>query len=707
MSLNMQGTWTVAFKSKNAAFPQRFTVAGASSGNGTHVIGVSNPPVVVSGANWTITIEAQNGTVWKPSAMRFKTPVASGGLVRVDIESDDGGGTDQDFDDLILTCSMPQSSSDFVIYGHATAYSGFCIYNPCFRFSLVIDSQLQLAQALKNPIARAALETLYPEVVLPGLKNPPDPGPLKTFTPLMLPTPRSPALPAKVFQVSDAKRDGSEVATRRLVTAQSAASVQLDSALTAKLGVLLDGLQRLPLRCTTTTLGNYGLRFQEYDRTSLELSGGAYTGTGDREVLGLTATDSFGNYVFRFSRSISDIVEEGLNDVAVGEDATVQALPDVIAQVLGAGQIPAAETACHFNVQNLQRIDICVPDTNIVLPTSCVDNKILTFIGKISLTSSLNSLDATGRITAASSAGSAPKIDCAVWWGNLDLWGCFGNPTIAAYTVRSRPLGSGSSAWQFHADEERREVGGGASKKIGPFFDLALAVPFDPTSLKVTCPRYLNAEIDPTIVQPGAFLKATLGSGSFAAGSYEVRIDAYNAAGDFLKGESLTLFVDNSFPSVAISAITLAGVPVNIGIAGCTLQTLSPAELSADLDVRFKVDHTNGAILNYAVGVSRCNEGSAFPMTYVSGGQPSFSWVHDASVNCETPPNFRQGTPEDPDNDGTGFVTTTLSPNSPWLGASENFTILRVSIGYNWRATNGYQNVSGITLGPLVWGIQK
>src|SRR5204862_7429110 len=126
-----------------------------------------------------------------------------------------------------------------------------------------------------------------------------------------------------------------------------------------------------------------------------------------------------------------------------------------------------------------------------------------------------------------------------------------------------------------------------------------------------------------------------------------------------------------------------------------------------NLDVRFKVDHSNGAILNYAVGVSRCNEGALFGMTYVSGGQPSFSWVHDSSVNCETPPNFRQGTIEDPDNDGTGFVTTTLSPNSPWLGATEQFTILRVTVSYNWRATNGYSNVSGQTLGPPVWGIQK
>jgi hypothetical protein len=705
MSLVMQGTWNVSVKSKNASFPQRFRISGAATGNGSHVGATSTAPVLVSGASWTLTVEAQSGKDWNASAMRFKTPVAVGSSVQVDIESDDGGGSDQDFDDLVLTCSMTTSAADFVVYGHATAYSGLCLFNPCWRTHLVIDSVIQLESALKNSALRAALEKLYPEVVArPGPKNPPDPGPLATFTPLMLPTPRAPALPAKVMQVTQTK---AAVTTRQLVSGKAAITSLIDTTLTSQLGRLLDGYQRVPLRCTTTTLGNYALRFQEYDRSSDELSGGAYTGTGDRETLGQTATDSFGNYVFRFSRSIGDIVGEALGDVAIGEDATVQALPDVIAQVLGAGAIPAAETPCHFNVGALTRIDICVPAGSIVLPTTCVDHRILTFIGKISLTSSLNSLDATGRISAASTAGNAPTIQCGVWWGNLDLWGCFGNPTIAAYTVRSRPLGGGPGDWLFHAADERREVGGGLSKKIGPFFDVPLAVPFDPSAAKVPAPRYLNAEVDASIVQPGAYLKATLGASAFAPGSYEVRIDAYNAAGDFLTGEQIVLYVDNRWPDVAISDITLAGVPVNISGSGCTLQTLGAADLSGDLAVRFKVDHKSGAILNYTLGVSRCNEGAAFPTAHVGGGDPSFTWVHDNSVTCETPPNFHQGTIEDPDNDGSGFVTAALSPVAPWLSASELFTILRVGVGYQWRATNGYSNASAVSYGPLVWGIQK
>jgi hypothetical protein len=106
MSLAMQGSWTVSVKSKSAAAPQRFTIAGAATGNGTHVVSGSTAAVPVTGPHWRITIEAQQGSVWKPSVMRFKNPVQSASVVRVDIESNDFGA-DQDFNDLILTCTMP------------------------------------------------------------------------------------------------------------------------------------------------------------------------------------------------------------------------------------------------------------------------------------------------------------------------------------------------------------------------------------------------------------------------------------------------------------------------------------------------------------------------------------------------------------------------------------------------------------------------
>jgi len=68
-------------------------------------------------------------------------------------------------------------------------------------------------------------------------------------------------------------------------------------------------------------LPEFVLRFQEYDRTAAELAGGAYSGTGNRVNLGETLTDMNGNYIFRFSMSISEVVDEALTDVAVGENA--------------------------------------------------------------------------------------------------------------------------------------------------------------------------------------------------------------------------------------------------------------------------------------------------------------------------------------------------------------------------------------------------
>ena len=61
MAIPMQGSWTVSVKSKNAAFPQRFIVAGAASGNGTYVGDVSTAPVLVTGANWRIQIQNNPG----------------------------------------------------------------------------------------------------------------------------------------------------------------------------------------------------------------------------------------------------------------------------------------------------------------------------------------------------------------------------------------------------------------------------------------------------------------------------------------------------------------------------------------------------------------------------------------------------------------------------------------------------------------------
>ena len=126
----MQGNGTVTVKSKNAAFAQRFLVQGATSGNGVHS---GNPgiSVNVTGRQWSIAIQHNPGSGGQSSATKLKFPHQSGGNYEFDILSDDGGGSDTYFNDLILICFTPANINDFIVYGNVTLYNGECIFNPC------------------------------------------------------------------------------------------------------------------------------------------------------------------------------------------------------------------------------------------------------------------------------------------------------------------------------------------------------------------------------------------------------------------------------------------------------------------------------------------------------------------------------------------------------------------------------------------------
>lgn len=112
MPLTFQGTWTIAVKVKSPqALPQRYTVSGATVGNGTYLGYVGAPSVTVSGGNWQLNIQAnetyeQDGK-WINSSMRTTAPVSLlDGSTRFDVESED---LVQDFswDDLVLTLTSP------------------------------------------------------------------------------------------------------------------------------------------------------------------------------------------------------------------------------------------------------------------------------------------------------------------------------------------------------------------------------------------------------------------------------------------------------------------------------------------------------------------------------------------------------------------------------------------------------------------------
>ncbi|MGD9101130.1 MAG: hypothetical protein PVF45_11675, partial [Anaerolineae bacterium] len=416
MSITMQGAWTVSVKSKSAAYPQRFIVSGATSGNGTYAS--NNPPVSVTGDSWSITIQADPGTGFVDSEDRIKFPTGPTGHYQFDIESNDVGA-DQDFNDLILTCSITpeEGEIDFLIYGNVSYYGSGCIVNPCHTASVVIDTALGLSKALQYPVLRAAIEKLYPERLRslpPRLPPLPDPPP---FRPLVIPLYGQTALPpkqAQILKVSPVARSKDAQATlphvSTLGTFTPAQATQAIPVVLDRIGIasLLDRFRLQPF-CTTGALPGVVLRFQEYDRTNAELAGGAYTGDGDRETLGLCVTDMNGNYIFRFSRSITELAVETAVDVAPGEDVTVHIMPDVIVQVLDP-MAPSGfsyESAPYWNVPLLKRIDLCVPEAKGVFP--CAGENIIQAIGNIfigepqsdgSRVGFNNYLGAEGRITA-------------------------------------------------------------------------------------------------------------------------------------------------------------------------------------------------------------------------------------------------------------------------------------------------------------------
>src|SRR5262245_3692462 len=306
----MQGAWTVAVQSKNAAFSQRFVIEGAASGNGTYAGAVATPPVFVTGSDWTVRVQHNPGSGWVDSDDQITFPTVSLGQYRFLIQTNDSGG-DQDFDDLVLRCSTPATATDFLLYGNVSSYRGPCIFNPCFPGFVVIDSAVTLKEALKYPALRDAIKKLYPERLKPQPPNPPDPPP---FKPIIFsldddtPLPPKQTLSIRLKKLEGPAEDKKERTARASVATIS--SLQAVRAAQTPTRSLIDRVavaslvDRIRLFCDSAPLPGVVLRFQEYDRTAAELAGGAYTGAGLRENLGVTVTDRNGNYIFRFTRSI-------------------------------------------------------------------------------------------------------------------------------------------------------------------------------------------------------------------------------------------------------------------------------------------------------------------------------------------------------------------------------------------------------------------
>ncbi|SCY04860.1 hypothetical protein [Nitrosospira sp. Nsp13] len=721
MAIPMQGAWTVSVKSKNAAFAQRFVIAGADSGNGTYAGDVITPAVLVTGDNWHIQIQNNPGGGFIDSADQIKFPTASGGQYQFDIESNDTGG-DEDFNDLILTCSTPITATDFVVYGSATSYSGLCFF-PCRRDWLIIDSWAALGRALTYPPIRKAIETLYPERVRVKPIPQPDPPP---FVPMMIPLDENRLIPPRRVQVirlpgenanrararpTEAARQPFRVRTAAITDVTAGATLAIDR---VAIGSILDRV--IPI-CTTQTLAGFPISFEEYDRTGTELGGGAYSGTGNRENLGQTVTDRNGNYVFRFSRSIAEFIEESSIDVGTGEDEVVQSMPDLIAKVLDAmapGGV-AFESAPYWNVPVFKRVDLCFPKP---ARMGCQGGRNIQSLGAIRLGISDTVFDGDGRITCTDmSLSDVPQARCAAWAGKVRLFGCFiGSGTaVTQYTIRHRrKVGMGFGAWEFYQEGMfLQKIGFLQPQQIGPF-DRNLEVVNG--GGMIAAKAYDNIEQNLAWAASDWFLKAVIntagGSPAYAPspGTVQFQIQGYDAAGNFVVGatDTVTMYIDNTIPDLDLPSVQMGAQTGG----DCALFSLTGEPDPAKLTVLFKAVQNRGFLGSYSLTVRKGNIGG-FPIKSTTGpageasGALSGTYTHGSAVNCGQ--LFGTRPPDEPLADAADYVTAYIIPDSGnWLSPDQPFCTFSVNVGATMRRTNGYNSAED-SFGPVQYllGIQQ
>lgn len=742
MAVTMQGAWTVTVKSKSAAFAQRFIIS--RPGNPDMIVdGVPGNSRFVNAPQWSIQVQSQagSGQPWLDSAQRITFPTVSGGLVRFDIDTNDTGG-DTDYNDLVLTCSMPVAASEFVVYGKAQTYSGTCIWNPCYPWYYVIESPAALAAALAIPELRKVIQKLYPTRV-PKRPGPgPDPGP---FTPLLLPKATPVASQGMVFrsastramlpegQIQNEKdvRKYHEAATGRL--RGTASLVSFDGSPVTQGGALMDRTDILSLArisdvskarffCTVEAAPGLLLNFQEYDRTDAEKAGGSYTGTGTRENLGMAATDELGNYIFRFSRSPLDFADEAL-DVGAGESIATQIFPDVIVQALGSSLDVEFETAPYYNIPNLMRIDLCIP-YGTVHPSNprCSDyDRIITKVGDIvvlhsAIGGSPNTLTADGRITCRNAL--APVVDCAAWRNiyaggrvGLSLYACMTYPNVASYTIRYNLdnvwTGPGAN-WQFvsqgHSLIYIPSLGTPfyTGTPVGP---INRAVHLDGGGA-VTVQTYDNHGNDTQWIENDLkmVLDTTLYRAASSPGTVYFRIQGYDAAGNMVAGvdDTIQLYIANKASVGSITAVDL-GTPAD---DDCTLLTLPAGSSNAPVFVKYNIDNPDGFLQAWALSVTR---GNNHAVAVTASGVVPQSYPATGLVD---PCQFH-GTPDYPVNADGDTVTqlvpavTVDNPSGNWLPDGKTFCAFAFTLTANDRVTDGrnaypqtvfWQDLVGISL---------
>ncbi len=739
----MQGNWTVTVKSKNAAYPQRFVVQGATSQNGVHP-GTPGTTINVTGAQWSLSIQNDPGTGWQASDTKLTFPHQVGGNYEFDILSNDAGG-DQDFNDLVLTCSTPVNINDFIIYGNVTLYSGRCIFNPCRRFPFVIDTYSGLLKALKNPVLKEWIKKYYPERIPPiDPPNPPDPPYFKPIVIDLGGEAMQPRTSLKYLRkTADEKKLESKASKEMISEFASSNFEMIRSSQSVSPGIRELAVEKLKLaemigglffQCHTEAGSNLTLTFEEYDRTAAELSGGAYTGTGNRRLLGDTITDMNGNYIFKFSFDMTFPGLEDSSDIAPGENVNTVMYPDVIVKVVE--YTPYAvryESAPFYNISNLKRINLCLPEETVHVSSACFNGNLIGSLGNVFIggnqntsastsTSATqrygysNNLESTGVISVGSSLAGF-NVECAAWGGTIDMKGCMydlaksaADNKIRWYTIRVRR--SGTSGWDYvsqnykHPKFSKRNLPNYIGDDVGPFY------PNVGGTLTGTVPAYINIQreifvdgVDWEFSNLDRYMQLNTAlydviTGVRTPGKFYVRVDGYDASGNHVSNATdlIALFIHNNGLNFQMTGPLFTDP--SILYAGCGLYRLTDAQLKTPIAFSFEANDPYGFVDNYALTMGRCpgtsvNLESNIESSFTLTGGHTFPGGSNAPNVHHSCPGYK-GTQDDYST--PGLVSVQINPpviGDGWILPGEYFTVYSFGLTANQRVTNGYN--SGIS----------
>ena len=750
MIISMQGNWEVTVKSKSASYQHRFIIQGATTGNGTHN-GTAGTSVNVTGNQWTIAIQNKPRSGWQVSDTQIKFPKQAGGNYEFEIWSNDAG-TDDDFNDLILTCSTPVNINDFILYGNVTLYSGRCIFNPCRRFPFVIETYPALKKALKNPLIEDWIKKYYPERIPPKVEepNPPDPAPY--FKPVVfdlsgeamqpkstLSYVRSSYPKEKEEQNKKEKNDGkkaketaSEMAASNfqlLSSSSRLASSERISALSEDRIKLATDIGRLFYPCSTKAGSNLTLTFEEYDRTAGELSGGAYTGTGNRELLGDTITDMHGNYIFRFSFDMTFPGLEDSSDIAPGEDVNTVMFPDVIVKIVEYSPYEVRyESAPFYNIPNLKRIDLCLPESQVNVTSTCFNGNLIGSLGNVFIGGNQNTyastfptnlrrygnsnyLESNGVISVNSSLAGF-NVECAAWNGKIDMKGCMYDSAKKAsenkiewYTIRIRR--SGTTNWEYvsqnykHPKFSKRNLPNYTGDDVGPIY------PNTGGTLNGSVPAYINIQreafvdgVDWEFSNIDRFMQLNTAlydiiSGVRTPGTFYVRVDGYDSSGSLVPDATdlIPLFIHNNGLNFRMTSPGFSD-PL-IEPTDCGLYRLTDAQMKTPIEFAFQANDPHGFVNEYELTMGRCPNSALMLNAFGGNFEISGNYSLAGGGNSSNHHGCSGFTGSHEDFSNPGMIDVQIHPTSSgegWIKSGEYFTIYTFHLTASQRITNGYNS---------------